>query len=633
MSNEPQFFSGNDYPVKNCPGEVLPAISSMFKLHLKFKFSDNNFDLPDRTFHSLETTWRLASKDSPTDVKEIIPEFFCLPEILENIECFNFGARQSGQTVHHVKLPNWCKNSARLFTFIHRQALESSIVRKNLHNWIDLIYGFKQTGQPAIDAINVFHPATYYGFSCSEMIDPVEKMACETMIKTYGQMPKQLIKSVAHPANNPVIQYGFDKENSKQVLPNVKGLKWGIFTGSPQLSEPKICQIYEKYDPDFNYLVRLDNTNVIYGVSRKCCVMQGTEPDTMNLISWGDPDDIIKIKPICDTKTASRSLVHISRIDPVTACGTNTTSTQLWLGHKSGRITVYSCFSSNPNKYNKNRNSGFSKMSYNSAVRKILDRKPLESDVLGVTRDNSYQDINNMRWNDGIVLIRHTDEITSIVLSTEFKIVVSVGLDGLTTIWDLNKLQYIRTISQQSSLGASLAPLYLAAISPTLGDIVTVQSIEKKIKEHQPSSDGDEESFEVTESNIDDFVKVSMNLSGKSLMRLHTINARYVNHILLHEKILSICYSNIKEGTGVNVIGTGLEYGIIRLWSSWDLSLVREINVGVSDVISLTFSTYQHLVCLSKDNILQVWESNGLTGGPPKLPQLIFSRQSSLSNK
>lgn len=565
----------------------------------------------------------MASKDSPTDVKEIIPEFFCLPEILENIECFNFGARQSGQTVHHVKLPNWCKGSARLFTFIHRQALESNYVRRNLQNWIDLIYGFKQTGQPAIDAINVFHPATYYGFSCSEMIDPVEKMACETMIRTYGQMPKQLIKSVAHPSINPVIKE-LDEEISKPVLKNVKGLKWGIFTGSPQLPEPKICQIYEKYDPDFNYLVRLD-TNVIYGVSMKCCVMQGTEPDTMNLISWGDPDDIIKIKPICDTKTSSRPLVHISRIDPITACGTNTSSTQLWLGHKSGRITVYSCFSSNPNKYNKNRSSGFSKMSYNSAVRKILERKPLE-DVLGVAKDNSYQDINSMRWNDGVVLIRHTDEITSIVLSTQFKIVVSVGLDGLTTIWDLNKLQYIRTISHQSP-----APLYLAAISPTLGDIITVQSLEKKFTESP--SEGDEESFEVTESNIDDFVKVSMNLSGKSLMRLHTINARYVNHILLHEKILSICYSNIKEGTGVNVIGTGLEFGIVRLWSSWDLSLVREINVGVSDVISLTFSTYQHLVCLSRDNILQVWESNGLTGGPPKLPQLIFSRQSSLSNK
>lgn len=48
--------------------------------------TDDNFDLPDRTFHSLHTTWRLTSSDSTTDVKEMIPEFFFLPEFLVNQE-------------------------------------------------------------------------------------------------------------------------------------------------------------------------------------------------------------------------------------------------------------------------------------------------------------------------------------------------------------------------------------------------------------------------------------------------------------------------------------------------------------------------------------------------------------------
>jgi len=51
-----------------------------------YLFADDNFDLPDRTFHSLHTTWRLTSSDSTTDVKELIPEFFFLPEFLQNSE-------------------------------------------------------------------------------------------------------------------------------------------------------------------------------------------------------------------------------------------------------------------------------------------------------------------------------------------------------------------------------------------------------------------------------------------------------------------------------------------------------------------------------------------------------------------
>lgn len=71
-----------------------------------------------------------------------------------------------------------------------------------------------------------------------------------------------------------------------------------------------------------------------------------------------------------------------------------------------------------------------------------------------------------------------------------------------------------------------------------------------------------------------------MNLNGNCMMQLNTINGKYVNHILLQDKILSLCYTNVKEGTGVNAIVTGMERGIIKFWSSWDLSFIREISIG-----------------------------------------------------
>ena len=50
------------------------------------------------------------------------------------------------------------------FVLVHRAALESPLVTHNLHHWIDLVFGCKQTGKAAVDAINVFHPAVQLHF-------------------------------------------------------------------------------------------------------------------------------------------------------------------------------------------------------------------------------------------------------------------------------------------------------------------------------------------------------------------------------------------------------------------------------------------------------------------------------------
>ena len=61
--------------------------------------------------------------------------------------------------VWDVLLPEWCGGDPRVFSLIHRQALESDYITQHLPAWIDLVFGIKQTGKAAIDSINVFHPA------------------------------------------------------------------------------------------------------------------------------------------------------------------------------------------------------------------------------------------------------------------------------------------------------------------------------------------------------------------------------------------------------------------------------------------------------------------------------------------
>ena len=56
---------------------------------------------------------------------------------------------------------------------------------------IDLVFGWKQIGEEAKKAVNVFHPMTYFGRDIDSEDDPVKRTALETMIKTYGQTPRQ----------------------------------------------------------------------------------------------------------------------------------------------------------------------------------------------------------------------------------------------------------------------------------------------------------------------------------------------------------------------------------------------------------------------------------------------------------
>lgn len=58
-----------------------------------------------------------------------------------------------------MNLPPWARNDPRLFVLVHRQALESDQVSQMLCQWIDLVFGLKQKGKAAVNAINVFHPA------------------------------------------------------------------------------------------------------------------------------------------------------------------------------------------------------------------------------------------------------------------------------------------------------------------------------------------------------------------------------------------------------------------------------------------------------------------------------------------
>ncbi|KAG9149666.1 hypothetical protein Leryth_017584 [Lithospermum erythrorhizon] len=156
------------------------------------------FDHADRLFQSIEGTYRNCLSNT-SDVKELIPEFFYSPDFLVNANSYYFGRKQDGEPLNDVCLPPWAKGSPEEFISRNREALESEYVSSNLHHWIDLVFGYKQRGKPAVEAANIFYYLTYEGaVDLETMEDELQRSAIEDQIANFGQTPIQIFRK-KHP--------------------------------------------------------------------------------------------------------------------------------------------------------------------------------------------------------------------------------------------------------------------------------------------------------------------------------------------------------------------------------------------------------------------------------------------------
>jgi hypothetical protein len=198
----PPFHHGSHYSTAAFVYWYLIRLEPFTSLHILLQ--SGKFDKPDRLFYSIQSAWN-GCLNNAADVKELIPEFYCCPEMFENHNDVDLGTMQSKEKVGPVVLPPWCRN-AHDFVRINREALESEYVSQNLHHWIDLIFGYKQRppfiehpklkgDQAAIAYCNVFFHLTYVGAVDLEKL----KIEDENLYKSYlrqidnfGQTPNRL---------------------------------------------------------------------------------------------------------------------------------------------------------------------------------------------------------------------------------------------------------------------------------------------------------------------------------------------------------------------------------------------------------------------------------------------------------
>ncbi|KAK8890626.1 hypothetical protein M9Y10_035407 [Tritrichomonas musculus] len=180
LSN-PKYYYGFHYSI---PGIVfwllmrLPPFT-FFSWDLNVGWDDQQ-----RLFVSIIDAYQSAAVANQSDLKELVPELYSVPEAFVNISNLDFSGTEIKE---NVVLPEWSNKSPYKYVDVMRKRLENC---EKLNEWIDLIFGFKETGDAALQSKNLFLPTCYHSATAENLgMDPP---AFDAQVINFGQCPIQL---------------------------------------------------------------------------------------------------------------------------------------------------------------------------------------------------------------------------------------------------------------------------------------------------------------------------------------------------------------------------------------------------------------------------------------------------------
>ena len=165
----------------------LMRIEPFSSIHIDLQ--SGHFDVPDRLVASIAESLSIV-KNIINDNRELIPEFFFLPEFLVNDNGFDLGMK-NGKPLNDIETPPWGKTPME-FIYMHRKALESNYVSEHLKDWIDLVWGYKQKGEEAKKANNLFDPKLYENVWDEYAKHNKSTEGLEDFLSMIGEIPHQL---------------------------------------------------------------------------------------------------------------------------------------------------------------------------------------------------------------------------------------------------------------------------------------------------------------------------------------------------------------------------------------------------------------------------------------------------------
>ena len=109
-----------------------------------------------------------------------------------------------------------------------------------------------------------------------------------------------------------------------------------------------------------------------------------------------------------------------------------------------------------------------------------------------------------------------------------------------------------------------------------------------------------------------------------------TCNCDLIGCLTFAEQLNCLCFTSAPEGTCVNVLLGGFENGLISMWSTWDLTLLRQLDIAELrpfPIVALCVSKVdrRRLYVADRDRHLHLIESraSSTSTGQPQ-PQILF---------
>ena len=444
------YFYGTHY---SCAGYVLYYMLRMQPYSRMAKtLQGGHFDTADRLFKAVHGSWLSSSEENLQDVRELIPEFYFLPDFLQNGNKFDFGETQKGELVDDVGLPPWAGGDPQEFIRKHREALESKYVSEHIHLWIDLIFGYRQRGPAAKSALNLFMPLTYSGeVDLDAITDPMLRAATISQINNFGQTPGRLF-SKPHPKKNvpDIIKTTTTQEGGVTYSIDAAGLQW-----------------HERMTPPLNIVGK----SPLFWVSRLSC----------HAVSY--PNNLKSGSPVGDVRLVGKD--RIVAVPKGCVLLPPRYNKFIRYGKSGGGISIHSVYSPTA------RSSVITTVTLDNTNKEISIYEQLHPRMIscisttkdgemlatgGVDRSVRVWRLQKKTLEHHASFVGHSGAVISLDLCASFSLAVSGSADRTAMVWDCSSQPKLLHI-----LDNHKGPVISVSINPICGNITTLTSFELRI--------------------------------------------------------------------------------------------------------------------------------------------------------